>query len=536
MLKKLLFCITLILLYPLSCAELQRTGQPSYGASLKAQNDDLEYLGIFSPKVNFDYQAPKLQEMLAKRSSYKNLITRLYLTFIYWDQNRNSIDATNESQELFKMLLAKIPDANYCYSYRSDASTEEMFFRWFINKPFVWHVERYEIFKSADLEGKTYQLPLWLVLKYPQIVKNDAYRKPLKVNTPYKIESLPEFTALESTLKRMTEGRWETTSRITHYASNVNDIGAQHEYIKRYMNINILRILNYNSNHTTEQNLKPIKFWGGKGLWNSLVYKDFVVSFEKTVIALQKFYQSTPYIIGYEQLNRNPLISEQLIRKILSSLVYDYAPIDDSDFGVYMMETGDEKSYYKIMKSVLGSSSSHNSNNSAGLKKADSRASNMFLSRAILNDFSAETIELIIRLYGGVNSCNYSETPLMNAASRPEILRLLIKNGAKIDTVNTFGKTALFYAIQFGDYEAVKILIDHGADVNKALYNLETFNNLSDNYELEQFFMLEYVADFTPLIYAKKYASKDVQNLLLKHKATLGKVDLPLIKEWINKK
>ncbi|OBT75241.1 hypothetical protein VF21_05670 [Pseudogymnoascus sp. 05NY08] len=57
----------------------------------------------------------------------------------------------------------------------------------------------------------------------------------------------------------------------------------------------------------------------------------------------------------------------------------------------------------------------------------------------------------------------------------PAIVRLLLENGAKIDTRGPYGHTALWWAIN-GRYEAiVRLLIDHVADVNEKYDSGECF-------------------------------------------------------------
>ena len=80
----------------------------------------------------------------------------------------------------------------------------------------------------------------------------------------------------------------------------------------------------------------------------------------------------------------------------------------------------------------------------------------------------------------------------------------MLQKGLDVNEQNEFGKTPLMYAVQFNQLEAVKILIDSGADINartyipwnKCFYNLNTF-------------------DYTPLVYAARYASAELLNYLL---------------------
>lgn len=50
---------------------------------------------------------------------------------------------------------------------------------------------------------------------------------------------------------------------------------------------------------------------------------------------------------------------------------------------------------------------------------------------------------------------------------RKEIVQLLLKNGAKVDAIGTFGYSALFEAITIGENELVQILLSAGADIHQ---------------------------------------------------------------------
>lgn len=59
-------------------------------------------------------------------------------------------------------------------------------------------------------------------------------------------------------------------------------------------------------------------------------------------------------------------------------------------------------------------------------------------------------------------------TALMWAAheGHPDVILLLIEQGAGINKRKSTGETALWFAAQQGRLEAVKVLVQHGADVN----------------------------------------------------------------------
>ena len=59
-------------------------------------------------------------------------------------------------------------------------------------------------------------------------------------------------------------------------------------------------------------------------------------------------------------------------------------------------------------------------------------------------------------------------TPLMEKviADDPAAVSKLIKEGADVNAKNNYGWTALSHAARSGNAELVKLLLEHGADVN----------------------------------------------------------------------
>ena len=55
-----------------------------------------------------------------------------------------------------------------------------------------------------------------------------------------------------------------------------------------------------------------------------------------------------------------------------------------------------------------------------------------------------------------------------------KVLKLLLDNGASLDSKTFQGQTALIHTIRRGKMEMVDILIENGADVNLACTNLDT--------------------------------------------------------------
>ena len=81
----------------------------------------------------------------------------------------------------------------------------------------------------------------------------------------------------------------------------------------------------------------------------------------------------------------------------------------------------------------------------------------------------------------GIEEIKYDifDDPLIGAINNKNAGRVneILNSGNNISLINTedfHGKTALYYAIQNSDEQSVKILVDHGADVNKKLDKLDT--------------------------------------------------------------
>jgi len=82
--------------------------------------------------------------------------------------------------------------------------------------------------------------------------------------------------------------------------------------------------------------------------------------------------------------------------------------------------------------------------------------------------------DLVIKLVQDgldVNQPNLEgQTPLMLAAQAEQnvvaVVNLLLTQGAKVNEVDRYGNTALIYAAQTGDLDAVKALVAHGADAS----------------------------------------------------------------------
>ncbi|WLQ15771.1 ankyrin repeat domain-containing protein [Hahella aquimaris] len=95
---------------------------------------------------------------------------------------------------------------------------------------------------------------------------------------------------------------------------------------------------------------------------------------------------------------------------------------------------------------------------------ADQSARLQALNAALGLGLSTEIVETLLDSVKDLNQGD--ESPLFFAVHNPDNMRLLLSKGADVNYQNGFGKTALYYAIQFNLPESAQALLNAGAEVN----------------------------------------------------------------------
>lgn len=149
-------------------------------------------------------------------------------------------------------------------------------------------------------------------------------------------------------------------------------------------------------------------------------------------------------------------------------------------------------------------------------------------------DFAiASGSEVLVRLLldKGAKIENPKYPPLMSAIShyRPEILELLLKAGAEINTKNPKGQTALHISARYGQLKDLEFLIAHGADANArdnegkpAIFDI-AFSVMSN--EIYRTAVEYLTAQGTPLDYRTKMGNSLLHQTILEHGISNARVN-----------
>lgn len=219
---------------------------------------------------------------------------------------------------------------------------------------------------------------------------------------------------------------------------------------------------------TVDINTKNLTLWSLQGLGEHNVFTEFQTKLPIVTRDLSQFYQKH---FGWSRSEANHIAEYALTFAINSGIsFYSYKPF--------------------------------NTQEEVELRKA-------ILEKRSIADIKAIDISAIPKVLAKRNRFAANESILNIAVTHPEALTYLIESGFDVNNKNAFHKTPLMYAAQHNAYDAVKILIDNGADVNagtiipedRCKYTLKTTN-------------------ITPLHYAVRYAHRDIIDLLLANGAS----------------
>lgn len=149
------------------------------------------------------------------------------------------------------------------------------------------------------------------------------------------------------------------------------------------------------------------------------------------------------------------------------------------------------------------------------------------LQAALLNQRKKEILELLIRF--GARIDEGYESAIFYALENYENTNFLIQNGANVNQANAFGKTPLFYAIEFNRLDIIKLLLDNGANVNQKYINNNEKLALSANIGSNTPYFITFCAlehtSKNVLMHAAAYGNVEILKLLISKGANFNAVD-----------
>jgi len=158
----------------------------------------------------------------------------------------------------------------------------------------------------------------------------------------------------------------------------------------------------------------------------------------------------------------------------------------------------------------------------------------------VKNEYEEEEDFDVYDDYGGDDDKEVLSTPLIISCryGNFDLVKYLIEHGANVNDEMEDGNTALTVACRFmrRNYNSkiIKYLIEQGADVNKKGRQYMKTNKMSESYNDTKFI------EATPLILACLYENKNLVKYLIEHGANVNvkagkETPLPLVKERGNK-
>ncbi|MCR2062989.1 ankyrin repeat domain-containing protein, partial [Campylobacter helveticus] len=150
---------------------------------------------------------------------------------------------------------------------------------------------------------------------------------------------------------------------------------------------------------------------------------------------------------------------------------------------------------------------------------------NLALRSALLNGRETKIINMLLKF--GLDLNEGYESAIFYALENKQNVEFLIQKGANVNHANAFGKTPLFYALEFNQDEVAKLLIEKGANVNaKYINNNEKLALNSSN--TTPYFITLCALEHTSknvFMHAASYSNVSMLKLLVEKKVDIFAVD-----------
>ena len=251
--------------------------------------------------------------------------------------------------------------------------------------------------------------------------------------------------------------------------------------------------------------MEYFRYWANESLFNFLKYKKFSEAYKNAQTPLVKFYEG----LGLDTASA-AYYATSVVNEFLSFSV-------GKNVNKAKILTPEQKMMaQKISQDELANLLYSKNFTTAELTE--------LLNVALLNEKSKEMITEIIRRGADINLGD--ETPLFFALKNIENVKLLLKNRADVNHKNFFGKSALFYAVQFDDRALCELLLKSGANANESYIDENTKMNMINfgQAQVEDTCGLEHT-NRSVFMHAAAHATPEILKLLIDSGADINATD-----------
>lgn len=250
------------------------------------------------------------------------------------------------------------------------------------------------------------------------------------------------------------------------------------------------------------------RFWAVKSISNFILFNEFNKEFISVVPKLNKYYQ------GEFALDEPSAIffATHIANEFLFLSVGDY-------YKAYKLT--------KLENMMLNEKLDINEFiNELYLQKPNKHELTNLLYIALLKNQDKVLFSTLINMGAMINSGD--ESAIFFALKNRKNVEFLLKNGADVNYENSFGKTPLFYAIDFKDNDLIKFLVKNGANVNKKYISNTQKDAIASGIKNIPFFQnlcaLEHTSR-TVFMHAAFHSTPEILNFLIKNGADIQAKD-----------
>ena len=251
--------------------------------------------------------------------------------------------------------------------------------------------------------------------------------------------------------------------------------------------------------------MEYFRYWANESLFNFLKYKKFSEAYKNAQTPLVKFYEG----LGLDTASA-AYYATSVVNEFLSFSV-------GKNVNKAKILTPEQKMMaQKISQDELANLLYSKNFTTAELTE--------LLNVALLNEKNKEMIAEIIRRGADINLGD--ETPLFFALKNIENVKLSLKNRADVNHKNFFGKSALFYAVQFDDRALCELLLKSGANANESYIDENTKMNMINfgQAQVEDTCGLEHT-NRSVFMHAAAHATPEILKLLIDSGADINATD-----------